>query len=192
MPKVGLEKLYIALLTKDDETALTYEKPEYYPGVREIAVKPTTQTEKLYAENKIWEQDTALDEIQVSIERADLSNKEEAKLLGHAIAEEGGIIANETDVAPYVALLYKANKSNKQARYQVLYKGKFTLPEENSKTKEGKAEFQTPQISGTFQSTINNGNWKYQVDTDDPDCPPGIDTTFFEEVIKPTEKITTP
>lgn len=189
MAKIGLEKLYYALVTKDDDADLTYETPVYLPGVKEISVNPTAQTTKLYAENKLWEQESAIDEIQASIDLADLSNKESAVLLGQTVATEGGIFASDGDSAPYVALLYKANKSNKQARYQVLYKGKFSLPQETSKTKEGQTEFQTPKMSAIFQPTINNGNWKYQVDTDDPDCPVGIDTSFFTSVIIPTKKV---
>lgn len=192
MALIGLEKLYYALITKDDETALTYETPVYLPGVKEIKVSPKVSTEKLYAENKLWEQDTALDEVEVAINLTDLTNSERANLLGHTAAAEGGVFAKENDQAPYIALLYKANKSNDEARYQVLYKGKFELPEDNSKGKEGKTEFQTPEMKGLFQPTQNNGIWKYQVDTDDPDCPETIDSDFFASVIVPTKKTATP
>lgn len=189
MAIVGLEKLYYALLIKDDETGLEYDTPVYLPGVKAISVSPATTTGSLYAENVLWEQETAISEIAVGITLADLSNKDSAILLGQTVAEEGGIFASEGDNPPYVALLYKANKSNKQARYQVLYKGKFTLPEENKQGKEGNINFQTPQIGAIFQPTRHNGNWKYQVDTDDPDCPSNIDTLFFEDVIIPTKKV---
>ncbi len=186
MAKVGIEKLYYALLTKDDAESLTYGTPKYLAGVREINIKPATSTEKLYAENKIWEQETVLSEIQVDIDIADLTNDDLSILVGHKKASQGGIIGNESDNAPYVALLVKANKTNKQARYLCLYKGKFTLPEDSAKTKEDKTEYQTPKISGIFQPTIKDGNWKYQVDTDDEDCPEDIDTSFFASVIIPT------
>lgn len=192
MPIVGLEKLCYAILTKDDDSALSYDTPVYLPGVKEIGVSPKVSTEKLYAENKLWEQDTALDEVEVTINIADLSNAERATLLGHTTAAEGGVFAKDNDQAPYVALLYKANKTNDEARYQVLYKGKFELPEDKSKGKEGKTEFQTPQMKAIFQSTKNNGMWKYQVDSDDPDCPETIDKDFFTGIIIPTKRVVTP
>lgn len=188
MALIGLEKLYYAILTKDDKTSLTYETPVYLPGVKEIKASPKVATEPLYAENILWEQDTSLSEVEVSINLADLTNKERAILLGHTAAAEGGIFAKENDTAPYIALLYKANKSNAQARYQILYKGKFELPEDNSKGKEGKTEFQTPEMKGIFQPTQNNGMWKYQVDTDDENCPETIETDFFSNVIIPNKK----
>lgn len=188
MALVGLEKLYYAILTKDDMTALTFEKPVYLPGVKAISVNPTTSTEKLYAENVVWEQESTLQEVQVGITLADLSNEDSAILLGQTVATEGGIYASDSDDPPYVALLYKANKTNNQARYQVLYKGKFTLPNEDKQGKEGTTNYQTPEITGLFQTTKHNGMWKYQIDTDDADVPEGIDTSFFEDVIIPTKK----
>lgn len=192
MALVGLEKLYYAKITKDDSTGLTFDTPNYLAGVKEIKISPKVTTEKLYAENKLWEQATSLDDIEVSVNLADLTNAQLADLLGHTIATEGGIIANADDIAPYVALLYKANKSNGKARYGILYKGKLELPEDTAKGAEGKVDFQTPEIKATFQPLQNNGMWKYQVDSDDADCPATIDTDFFASVIVPTEKVVTP
>lgn len=192
MALVGLEKLYYSILTKDDATSLTYETPVYLPGVKEIRVNPKQSTEVQYAENRIWEQENALDEVEVSINLADLTNAERAKLLGHTLATEGGVYATQSDEAPYIALLYKANKSGGKFRYQVLYKGKLGLPQDSTKGKEGKTDFQPTEMTGVFQPTKKNGMWKYQVDDDDPDCPVGIDTTFFTSVIIPTKKVVTP
>lgn len=189
---VGLERLYYAKITKDDADGLTFGTPIYLPGVKEIKISPKSSTEKLYAENKLWDQDTALDSIEASINTADLSNAAEADLTGHTVAAEGGIVANADDVAPYVALLYKANKTNGRARYGILYKGKFELPDDSAKTKEGKTDFQTPTLAATFQPLQNNGNWKYQVDSDDPSCPVDIDTTFFSSVTMPTADTAVP
>lgn len=188
MAIVGVEKLYYALLTKDNSTGLIYEEPVYLPGVKSFSVAPKVSASKLYAENTLWDQETTIDEITVGVNIADLSNEDSAILLGQQLAAEGGVYASEGDNPPYVALLYKANKRNKQARYQVLYKGKFSLPEEKTQGQEGKTDFQTPVMSGLFQVTKFNGRWKYQVDTDDIGCPEDIDTSFFEDVIIPTKK----
>lgn len=187
MAVTGVSKLYYAPLTVDDQTSLTYDTPVYLPGIKEIGIVPKQNTEKLWAENKLWDQDTTLDEVEVTINRTDLSSAEEAALLGQTRATEGGVYASDTDVAPYIALLAEADKRNKEKRYIVLYKGKFSLPEDNAKTKEGKTEFQTPTIKGIFQTTINNSMWRYKVDSDDPDCPTDINATFFTSVIIPTE-----
>lgn len=188
MALIGLEKLYYALVTKDDDIDLTFGTPVYLPGIKEIGVAPTKSTNKLFAENVLWEQVTSLEDVAVTINLADLSNKDSAILLGQSVATEGGVFAKEQDEPPYVALLYKANKSNGESRFQVLYKGKFTLPNDDAKTKEGQVDYKTPNIAATFQPTKNNGMWKYQVDTDDADAPIDLDTSFFTSVIVPTKK----
>lgn len=184
----GLEKLYYSKITKDDNTGLTYGTPIYLAGVKEIKVTPKVSTEKLYAENKLWDQATTLEDVEVTINLADLTNEQSADLLGQTLAEEGGVFASDDDLAPYIALLYIANKRNGKLRYGIIYKGKMELPDDSAKGQEGKTEFQTPEMKATFQSTIYNGMWKYQVDSDDANCPSDISTTFFNSVIVPTKK----
>lgn len=188
MAMVGLEKLYYAVVKQDDDEGLIYETPKYLAGVKEIGATPSINTDKLYAENKIWEQSQAIESVDVEIDLADLTNGERNVLLGHKLAEGGGVIGGENDIAPYVALLYKANKSNGENRFQVLYKGKFELPSDNVKGKEGKTDFQTPKMKATFQPTRNNGYWKYQVDSDDEGVTPTVEKDFFTAVVVPTEK----
>ncbi|WP_236895414.1 major tail protein [Clostridium beijerinckii] len=192
MAIVGLEKLYYSKITKDDSTGITFDKPIYLPGIKEIKIAPKSNTAKLYAENKVWDQTTTLEDIEVTVNVADLTNAQSADLLGQTIATEGGTFASSDDIAPYIALLYAANKSNGKKRYGILYKGKMSLPDDSSKGQEGKVDYQTPEMKATFQPLQNNGMWKYNVDEDDPNCPSDIGTKFFESVIVPTKKVTTP
>lgn len=192
MALVGLEKLYYAKITKDDNTGATFGTPIYLPGVKEIKISPKQSTQKLYGENILWTQITSLDDIEVSINLTDLTNAQKSDLLGQSLATEGGVIANANDSAAYVALLYAANKSNGEKRYGILYKGKMELPEDSAKGAEGKVDFQTPEMKATFQPLIYNKNWSYYVDSDDTDCPTNIDTTFFASVVMPTKKVVTP
>ena len=192
MAITGVEKLFYSKITKDDNTGLTFGTPIYLAGVKEIKIAPKVSTEKLYAENKLWDQSTTLEDVEVTVNIADLTNMQSADLLGQTIATEGGSFASSKDEAPYIALLYKANKSNGQARYGVLYKGKMSLPDDSAKGKEGKTDFQTPEMKSTFQPLQNNGMWKYSVDSDDANCPSDIDTTFFTSVIIPTKKVVAP
>lgn len=192
MAIIGLEKLYYSKITKDDTTGLTFGNPVYLPGVKEIKISPKVNTEKLFAENKLWEQATSLDDIEVSVNLADLTNAQTADLLGATLATEGGVFSSDDDIAPYIALLYVANKSNGKKRYGILYKGRMNLPDDSAKGAEGKTDFQTPEMKSTFQPLQNNGMWKYQVDEDDADCPTDIETKFFASVIVPTKKVVTP
>ena len=193
MAKVNVNKLYFALLTTDEIgtplTSLIFETPEYIPGVRQIDAKSKVSTEKLYAEGKVWETDSTLEEISVDIDLAELSNASYAKYLGHNMATLGGAYSTDEDKAPYLAVLFEATKSNGKKAYRVYYKGKLEEPSENAKTKEGKTDYQTHKVTATFQALKNNGIGIYKVDEDDLDCPVGIATSFFATVNIPTLKV---
>lgn len=191
--KVNIKKLYLALLTIDEVgnslTNLIFETPEYIPGVRQIDAKSKTNSDKLYAEGVIWEQETTLEEITIDIDLADLSNAAYAKYLGHNMATEGGAYTTSDDKAPYLAVLFEAEKGNGEKAYRVYYKGKLTEPDESAKGKEGKTDYQTHKVQATFQTLKNNGMGVYKVDADDANCPVAIATSFFAKVNVPTLKV---
>lgn len=183
VPVVGLEKLYVAKILTDGETT-TFDTPKYLAGIKEIGVKPKVNSDEFYAENQLWLSETTLANVDVEVNITDLTNEDEAMLLGHKIATEGGIIKSADDVAPEVAILFKANKGNGKARYVVLYKGKFSIGDEDYKGKEGKANFQSKKLKATFAPLHSNSMWSYKVDEEQ-----GMtDEKFFESVIVPTEK----
>jgi phi13 family phage major tail protein len=191
MSIVGIEKCYIAVQTADTDSDLTYGTPAHYEGIQEIGMKPKQNTATQYAENKVWDQATAFDSCDVTVKLADLSSAQRAVVLGQTIAANGGIYATDADVAPYVALLYKATIRGGW-RYGILYKGVFTLPDDSAKGQEGKIEFQSPSIAALFQATRMNGMWEYHVETTDPNCPVDIDSTWFNSVTIPDADITPP
>ena len=91
MPIVGIEKLYVAIQTKDNLTGLTYNPPKYYDGVKTLLIKPKQNTEKLYAENMLWDQATTLDSVDIEADLADLSSAQRVELLGQTNAAVGGV-----------------------------------------------------------------------------------------------------
>lgn len=186
VPIVDLKKLYVAEVLTDAETT-TYDTPKYFEGVKELGLKPKVNSDEFYAEGILWMSENTLANIDVEIDITDLHKEEEAFLLGHKLAEGGGIIRSANDKAPEVALLYKAEKGNHKARYGILYKGTFNIGDESYKGKEGKSNFQTKKLKGTFAPLRSNEMWNYKVDEED-----GMtDEKFFASVIIPTEKTTT-
>lgn len=187
VPIVDLKKLYVAKVLTDGETT-TFDTPKYYEGIKELGLKPKVNSDEFYAEGMLWLSESTLANIDVEIDITDLKKEEEAFLLGHKLAEEGGIIRSANDKAPEVALLYKAIKGNGKARYGIMYKGTFTISDEDYKGKEGKTNYQTKKLKGTFAPLHSNEMWNYKVDEED-----GMtDEKFFKNVIIPTEKAPTP
>lgn len=183
-PVIGLEKMYIAKLKKDGIDGVEYDKPNYFEGIKEISIKPKFNTDEFYAENMLWDSETTLANIDIEVNIADLTNENEAFLLGHKMSEEGGIIKSADDVAPEVALLFKANKSKGGTRYIICYKGSFSPCDEDYKGKEGKANFQSKKLKATFSPLHNNKMYSFKIDGEQ-----GMDDSkFFKEVIIPKIK----
>lgn len=183
VPIVDLKKLYVAEV-KEDSLTTVFGEPRYFEGVKELGIKPKSNTDDYYAEGILWLTETTLANIDVEIDITDLKKEEEAFLLGHKLAEEGGIIRSSNDKSPEVALLYKAIKGNGKARYGIMYKGTFSLGDESYQSKEGKTKFQSKKLKATFAPLHSNEMWSWKIDEED-----GMtDEKFFKTVIIPTPK----
>jgi phi13 family phage major tail protein len=166
MAKIGMKDVHYAILTNDDETGVQYEAPVKLPGAISAKISVKTNTDTLYADDGAFETATTLGEITVEIELADLPLSAQAALLGHKL-ENGILKAKATDEAPYVALGFKALKSNGKYRYYWLLKGRFQIPDDESQTREDKVTFKTGTLSGVFVCRQYDGLWKLAGDEDE-------------------------
>lgn len=164
MAKVGVSGLRYALQTADGAT-LTYATPVLMPLVAAVDIKTGKDTATLFADNGPAESSSALGEITVDIEIADLSLEVYAALLGHTITA-GVMKSAANDSAPYVALGWEGLKSNGKKRWVWLLKGQFSEPDDTYKTKTDKVEFQSAKLSGKFVITEKNSQWKQMTDED--------------------------
>lgn len=180
MPQVGLRDLHYAVLTSDDSTGVEYDTPKPIVGAINATITPTTNSATLYADDGAAETATALGEITVALNTKDLPSEVQADLLGHEVNSEGVLIRKSTDVAPYVAIGFKSEKSNGKFRYVWLYKGKFQPSEQAYNTKTDTPEFQTPTINGTFVRREFDDAWQATGDEDDDTFTGG--DTWFDEV----------
>lgn len=183
----GVEKAYYAILTQDGENP-TYEQAKYLPGLREISVTANEEQATIYAENRLYDSENSLGEIEVTLDFASIDTSDYAALFGKKLAQSGGIIESADDQPPYIALMVEKTLSGGVKEYLTLYKGKLSLPEDKAKTKEGKTEYQTVSLSGIFMP-LENGIWKYSVKTTDADFDPETHAqTWGKTVFIPEEK----
>lgn len=161
----GVEKAYYAILTAEGETP-TYEAAKYLPGLREISVTANEEQATIYAENRLYDSENSLGEIEVTLDFASIDTADYVALLGKKLAAGGGIIESADDQPPYIALMIEKTLSGGVKEYMTLYKGKLSIPEDKAKTKEGKTEYQTVSLNGLFMP-LENGIWKHSVKTTD-------------------------
>ena len=165
MAKIGVSGFRYALQTADTTSALTYGSPVLVPGVVAIDVKTGKDQTTLFADNGPFDSASALGEITVDLELADLSLEVYAALLGHTVTA-GVMTSHANDVAPYVAIGFEGLKANGKKRWVWLLKGQFAEPDDTFKSKGETVEFQTQKLTGTFVVTAKNGNWKKTTDED--------------------------
>ncbi|MGY5268758.1 major tail protein [Paraclostridium bifermentans] len=186
VPVVNVNRLYAAHLLTEGES-ITYDTPRYLEGVKQIQIKPKQNSDPYYHEGRKVLEEQTLQDINVTINITDLSDEDECYVMGNKLAQTGGVIRNDNDIAPTVALLYEADKSKGGKRYSILYAGTFEIGEEDIKSKEGKTNFQAKKLQASFRPLIN-GLWNYKVDSDSPNATKEFLSKFFEEVTIPVEK----
>jgi len=178
MAKIGVSNFYYALVTADAAGGLTYSAPVAVPGLTQLDIKTASDTATLYADNGPYETASALGEITVDIDLADLDLATQAALLGHSLS--GGVmVLNANDVAPNVAIGFKGLKGNGKYRYVWLLKGTFAEPDDTYKSKGEKVEYQTQKITGKFVITAYDGNWKRIADEDAAGYSATVGTNWF-------------
>ena len=183
----GVEKAYYAILKQDEENP-TYEQAKYLPGLREISVTANEEQATIYAENRLYDSENSLGEIEVTLDFTSIDTSDYAALFGKKLAQSGGIIESADDQPPYIALMVEKTLSGGVKEYLTLFKGKLSLPEDKAKTKEGKTEYQTVSLSGIFMP-LENGIWKHSVKTTDDGFDPETHAqTWGKKVFIPEEK----
>ena len=190
MATVNIDKLALAIINKDELGAgnLIFEAPEYIPGVQSFQAKTKTNTGSHYEEGVLTDQDTTLQDVEISFDLGHINNAQMAKYFGNHVASTGGVYALASDIAPYTAILVKYTLAGgKGYGYKIYYKGKLSPVDDTYKQAEGKINYQDTTVTSTFQPLQNNGMWKYGIETIDDNCPEDIDTKFFESVIIPSE-----
>ncbi len=187
LPVVNVSKLYVAHLLTETDGSVTFDTPKYLEGVKQIGIKPKQNSDPYYHEGRKVLEEQTLQDVKVTLNITDLTDEDECYVMGHKLAKTGGVIKNDNDIAPTLAILYKAEKSQGIDKYGILYAGTFGLSDEDLKSKEGKANFQAKKIEASFRPLIN-GLWQYNVCSDSPNVTTEFLKNFFKQVTIAEEK----
>lgn len=180
---IGLKNLVMAVVESDDESGTVYKEVELLAGAIDVNVSPESSDADIqYADDVEFDSITPDVDYSISAETAGFPVATMAKLNGHKLDSEGGMIIRAGDEPPYVALGFMSEKSKKAGggyRYVWLYKCKPALMETTYHTKEGKSiTRQTGKVTFRGVSRISDGLKQYVVDK--------AITDFFDEPYTPT------
>ncbi|MTI82584.1 MAG: hypothetical protein FH756_01535 [Firmicutes bacterium] len=179
--QIGLKDLHYAKMTQDDKGGVSYETPKIIAGAIQGNINPNSSSATLFADDGPAETTSTIGEISLELNVKDLPLDIQADLLGHAI--NGGVMVRKTsDVAPYVAIGFRSEKSNGSYKYVWLLKGKFREPERSHQTKSNEINYQTPTINGNFLRRDYDEAWMKDTDEDHPDFVQSIADNWFTAV----------
>lgn len=146
---MGVDSVYYALVTEDSESTISYETPVAIDGTVKIGLKPSLNEETLFADNGPYATAQAFGGVEIEVEIAEATLAQIAVLTGAGYS--GGVLTQSgSDVAPYLALMFRALKSDGNYRYVAFLKGKLTPSDESLETKSDKVKFQTIKLKGNF------------------------------------------
>lgn len=199
--RIGCDHLVYAPMTTEDTTEIAPQYGEVVsaPGVMSLSINPNGSQATLFADDGPMETASTLGNIEIEIQKAELTIQNKADLLGHQIDGKGGLVYGDSDIAPWHAIGFRTLKSNGNYRYVWLYKGKFNEPEDSNETKGDSINFQNDTISGQFvrlnKSYNVNGKqvrpWKYEIDQDFETADAATIKSWFDAPVMPTESATT-
>ena len=190
MATIGLDRLYYAKITENENGEETYDTP--VPLAKAISAELSVELAEatLYADDGAAEVVKEFQSGTLTLGVADIGVDAAEVLTGATIDDNKVLISASEDGGAPVAIGFRAKKANGKYRYFWLYRVKFGIPATNLQTKGDSITFSTPTIEGTvMRRNKPDGQgkhpWKAEVSEDDPGVSPETITGWYTEVYEP-------
>ncbi len=197
MATIGLDMLYYAPITEDENGIETYGSPARLAKAMtaDLAVELAEAT--LYADDGASEIVKEFKSGTLSLGIDDIGNGTASILTGATIDNNNVVISTSEDGGSPVAIGFRAKKSNGKYRYFWLYRVKFGIPSTTLATKGDSITFSTPTIEGTvLRRNKPDGNnkhpWKAEVTEGEKDVPQSVIADWYKAVYEPTYQAEVP
>ena len=190
MATIGLDKLYYATITDDENGEEIYGTPT------QLAKAISAELSVELAEATLYTDDGAAEIVKefkngtISLGVDDIGSTTAAALTGVTVDKNNVVVSNSEDGGDPVAVGFRAKKSNGKYKYYWLYRVKFGIPATNLATKGDSITFSTPTIEGTVlrrnkPDTSGKHPWKAEVTEGDKDVPASVISSWYTEVYEP-------
>jgi phi13 family phage major tail protein len=190
MATIGLDRLYYAKITENENGEETYDTP--VPLAKAITAELSVELAEatLYADDGAAEVVKEFQSGTLTLGVADIGVAVAEVLTGATLDDNNVLISASEDGGAPVAIGFRAKKANGKYRYFWLYRVKFGIPATNLQTKGDSITFSTPTIEGTvMRRNKPDGQgkhpWKAEVSEDDPGVSPETITGWYTEVYEP-------
>lgn len=191
MATIGLDKLYYAKITEDENGNETYATPVQLAKAMNADLSVELAEATLYADDGAAEIVKEFKNGTLSLGVDDVGAAVASDLTGATIDANGVVVSTSEDGGDPVAVGFRAKKSNGKYKYYWLYRVKFGIPATNLATKGDSITFSTPTIEGTIlrrNKVDGNGKhpWKAEVTEGDSAVTADAITNWYKEVYEPS------
>lgn len=128
---IGIDQLYYAPITTDDESGCTFGTPAPFAPIASLTKTTTSETVNSYYDNNVYRTITSesQDEYTITVPALDLATL--AEITGKTIdASTGALLDSGEPESIYFALMFRAQLSDYTYRYYVVHKCSFAIPDE--------------------------------------------------------------
>lgn len=190
MATIGLDKLFYAKITEDENGNETYAKPVSLAKAIQADLSIELAEATLYADDGAAEVVKEFKSGTLSLGIDDLGAAVASDLTGATVDKNGVIIATAEDGGTPVAVGFRAKKANGKYRYFWLYRVKFGIPATNLQTKGDSISFSTPTIEGTVMrrnkpDAYGKHPWKAEVTEGDSGVAVTTVENWYQSVYEP-------
>ena len=191
MATIGLDKLYYAKITEDENGNETYATPVQLAKAMNADLSVELAEATLYADDGAAEIVKEFKNGTLSLGVDDVGASVASDLTGATLDANGVVVSTSEDGGDPVAVGFRAKKSNGKYKYYWLYRVKFGIPATNLATKGDSITFSTPTIEGTIlrrNKVDGNGKhpWKAEVTEGDSAVTADTITNWYKEVYEPS------
>lgn len=152
---VGVDNVYYALVTQDDDSNYVAGTPAKLTQAMEIKSTPTVSSETQFADNTAHDIVSAEGPTELELMAPNIAEETLAELLGAVYDTATGRIFDDADPsqAPYFALGYRFKKRNGKYRYRWYLKCQAQKPAEEGVSESDKVNLKTATLKVTAVKT---------------------------------------
>lgn len=190
MATIGMDSLFYAKITEDTNGNETYGTPQILAKAMTAELSVELAEATLYADDTLSETVKEFKNGTITLGIDDIGPTVAGDLIGAVVDSNNVIVSSEEDVAPPVAIGFRAKRSNGKYRYFWLYRVKFGIPSTSVQTKGDSITFSTPSIEGTVmrRNKVNAQNkhpWKTEVTEGEEGVSASTISGWFTQVYEP-------
>lgn len=197
MATIGLDSLYYAKITEDENGIEIYATPKVLAKAMTAELSVELIEAILYADDGASEVVKEFKSGVLTLGIDDIGSLVAQDLTGCKIDSNNVVVSRSEDGGSPVAIGFRAKKANSKYRYFWLYRVIFSVPATSLATKGDSITFSSPTIEGTVfrRNKLDGENkhpWKAEVTEGDNGVAPSTITGWFTSVYEPSFTAVTP